>query len=186
MARSHRLLREKAGLLVIDYQERLGAAMDQEYLQDALNNTRRLIEGANALGMPIWVTEQYPKGLGTTLPFLTDALPEGWRAFEKVEFSCAEVPALMEAIRASGRTQLIVCGMETHICVFQTARDLAEEFEVYVPADAVLARREDNDGLGLALIEREGALISSTETALFDLVQKAGTPEFKKISALVK
>lgn len=186
MTRSHRLVKEKAGLLVIDYQVRLASAMDQEFLQDSLNNTRRLVEGAQALEMPVWVTEQYPKGLGATLPFVSDALPEGWKAFEKVEFSCAEVPALMEAIRVSGRTQLIVCGMETHICVFQTARDLADDFEVFVPADAVLSRSEVNDGIGLALIEREGALVTSTETVLFDLVEKAGTPAFKTISALVK
>lgn len=183
----YQLMREKTGLLVIDFQERLAAAMPEMELEWTVANAKRLIQGAGILDLPIWVTEQYPKGIGPTLPELADVLPTDWKAHEKVDFSCVSVPSVMEAIQASGCSQIIVCGMEAHICVYQTARDLVQAgYQVFVPMDAVLSRAEENADAGLNLIERVGATITSTEIVLFDVLQRAGGPEFKKISALVK
>lgn len=183
----YQLLREETGLLVIDLQERLAAAMFEEEMQNVTANARRLIEGARVLGLPVWVTEQYPKGIGPTLETIAEVLPEDCTPVAKVDFSCASVPAVFDAISSSGCKQLIVCGMEAHICVFQTVRDfIGQGWQVHVPMDAVLSRSDENLDVGLNLIEQVGAVVTSTETILFDLLQKAGSPEFKAISALVK
>ncbi len=184
---SLRLNRDQAVLLVVDIQERLSAVMHSDNMASVSKNAHILIEGAKILGLPILVTEQYPKGIGPTLPTLTDALPPDTEPISKVEFSCAAVSAVRDVVSASGRKQLIVCGMETHICVFQTTRDFLEQgYDVFVPQDAVISRTEDNRTVGLRLMERAGAVISSTESLLFDLLQKAGGPEFKRISKLIK
>ncbi|TNE51388.1 MAG: hydrolase [Deltaproteobacteria bacterium] len=179
--------RVKAGLLVIDIQERLAGAMDDDAMSAVEKNATILIEGAKALDLPVWATEQYPKGIGPTLEPLADAFPEGVSPVAKVDFSCAAVPEVLEALKSSGRTQIVVCGMESHICVFQTARDLVREgFQVFVPRDAVIARTQANCELGLQLMERAGAVITSTESVLFDMLGRAGSPEFKRISSLIK
>lgn len=179
--------REQAGLLVIDIQERLSAAMDEAEMAAVQKNAQILIEGAKALELPIWITEQYPKGIGPTLAPLSEALPENTHPVSKVDFSCAAVPEVMDTIRASGRKQVILCGMESHICVFQTARDLAREgYQVFVVQDAVISRTRANFEVGLRLMERAGAYITSTESVLFDMLGRAGSPEFKRISSLIK
>ena len=179
-----RLDRSKAAVLVVDIQERMVAAMDKEKLARMLNRTRALLEGAKALGLPVVVTEQYPKGLGPTMAEVTQALPEGTRAIEKLEFSCA-VPPVLE--RLAGRPQVLLCGMETHVCVFQTARDLLEKGAVpYLCADAILSRTDEDRRWGLERARDLGAVVTTVESALFDLLVKAGTPEFKKVSAAVK
>lgn len=181
------LTRDNALLLVIDVQERLGAAMQQPAFERLVKNTGVLIEGAKTLGLPVLVTEQYPKGLGPTVSPLKDALPEGVSAVEKVAFSCGAVDDVRRALEASGRKQVLIAGMETHVCVFQTVRDLsAAGYVPFVVRDAVLSRAQENHDTGLQLMRESGATITSTETALFDLLGQAGTPEFKRISALVK
>lgn len=180
----HRLKRERAALLVIDVQERLCAAMAPEALERMKRRTLAAITGAKALGLPIAVTEQYPKGLGPTVPEVKDAVGPQFQPFEKVQFSCLS-PELEKALE--GRDQILIAGMESHVCVFQTARDLAERKKTPVLLmDAVLSRTEAERALGLELAKETGAIISSVEAALFDLLGRAGTPEFKAVSAAVK
>jgi nicotinamidase-related amidase len=179
--------RSTSALLVIDVQERLGAAMDPQRFQQTLKNTEILVESAKTLGLPIFVTEQYPKGLGPTVPSLKQALPPEQLATAKTAFSCLGVPEVVQQLKASGRTQIIIAGMETHVCVFQTVRDLVGEgYLPFVARDAVLSRSSENHDTGLALMREAGATVTSTESVVFDLLGAAGSPEFKKLSPLVK
>ena len=181
------LSREQALILCIDVQERLAQAMPEELLERLVYNASNLLRGAQALGVPVLVSEQYRKGLGVTLPTLSDALPAGTPRFEKLDFSAWADPAIAKAIVDSGRSQIIVFGVETHVCVYQTVRDLTHVgYRVHVPHDAVCSRDPENLRVGLVLAERAGATVTATETVLFDLLGRAGTPEFKAISALVK
>lgn len=183
----HALRRDQAVLLVIDIQERLLAAMSAVGRERLIGSTVTLIRGAQALGVPILLTEQYPKGLGPTAAPVRAALPEGLQALTKLEFSSAGTVGAELGELGAGPRQVILCGMETHVCVYQTARDLrAQGHQVYVAADAVLSRTEDNRGYGLGLMASAGAVIGCVESALFDLCQRAGTPEFKVISSLVR
>ena len=177
------LKREDTALLVVDTQEQLAAAMEQEALSQLLSRLGALIEGARVLGLPIAVTEQYPKGLGQTVPSIRERLGDV-PVIEKLRFS-----ALDDRVRArfSGRRYVVVAGMETHICVYQTVRDLVlEGRHPVVCMDAVLSRRAVDRQAGLELARAAGATLSSVEAVLFDLLGVAGTPEFKKISAAVK
>lgn len=176
-------------LLVVDVQERLAAAMPEEAMGRASRAVVTLLHGARHLGVPALATEQYPRGLGPTLPAVREALAAlpGAAVIEKVDFSCQQAKEAAAALRAAGRRQIIVCGMEAHVCVYQTARDLiAAGQQVFVPQDAVISRTVENREVGLRLIERAGGVITSTEAVLFDLLGAAGTPAFKAISALVK
>lgn len=178
---------QQALILCIDVQERLAQAMHEELLERMVYNAGNLLRGAQALGVPVLVSEQYRKGLGLTLPSLSEALPAATPRVEKIHFSAWADPAIAKAIVDSGRSQIIVFGMETHICVYQTVRDLAHVgYRVHVPHDAVCSRDPENLRVGLVLAERAGATVTATETILFDLLGRAGTPEFKAISALVK
>jgi len=179
--------RERTALVIIDVQERLCAVMDPQRLAGLRRNTVILVEAAKVLGIPVLVTEQYPKGIGPTLPDLVAAFPEGQTVHEKVCFSCADADAFMEELRQTGRDQLLLTGMETHVCVFQTARDLARlGFMPFVVEDAVISRTVENEAIGLRLMAQAGATRTGTETALFDLLGRAGTPEFKAIAPLIK
>jgi nicotinamidase-related amidase len=178
----YRLSKAQAGLLVIDVQERLCAAMEPRSLDRMIQRTSAAILGAQALKLPIAFTEQYPQGLGRTIAPLAKLLSGSTRV-EKVSFSCA----LPEVVSALKRHQILLAGMEAHVCVFQTARDLAEQgFVPYVMADAVLSRTVEDRQVGLSLCREAGAVIATVESALFDLLGKAGTPEFKVISTAVK
>lgn len=182
-----KLGRDDAVLLVVDIQERLLAAMDPARAERVIKNTRILMQSARELGLPVIVTEQYPRGLGPTVAALAELLPEGEAALEKVQFSACQVEEVARRLAADGRRQVVLAGMETHVCVFQTARDLvAQGFQPFVARDAVLSRTQENYETGLQLMREAGATLTSTEAVVFDLLEKAGTPEFKKISALVK
>jgi nicotinamidase-related amidase len=189
MSRDPRLAldRGNAVLLVIDVQERLGAAMEPARFERILKNTEILLESAKTLGLPIIATEQYPKGLGPTVPAVRRALPESLNPVSKLAFSAPAVAQVSEALKQTGRKQIVVVGMETHVCVFQSVRDLlGSGYIPFVPRDAVLSRTVDNHDTGLALMREAGATLTSTEAIVFDLLSEAGTPEFKKLSALVK
>lgn len=180
----YRLKKDSTSLLVVDLQERLAAAMEPSAMERVLNRTRAAIVGASALGLPTVVTEQYPKGLGRTLPQLTSVLQGARAPVEKVDFSCALDPVLEQL---GDRKQVLICGMETHVCVFQTVRDLAARgFTPYLCADAVLSRTSEDKRIGLELCREVGAVITTVEAALFDLLGRAGSPEFKAVSAAVK
>ena len=188
---SMQLEASRAALLIIDVQERLAAAMPDEGLSVLTRNLAVLIEAARRFRLPVVVTEQYPKGLGPTVPAVSEALaslpPEQLHRYDKVEFSaCAAQPFEPLAARL-GRDQWIVAGMETHVCVYQTARQLRERGDaVHLVRDAVLSRTAENRAVGLGLIERTGAVPSSTEVVVFDLLERAGTDDFKALSRLIR
>lgn len=182
---------DTAGLAIVDIQERLAAAMPQEALGAALRNVHLLLEAARRLGLPVIVSEQYPKGLGRTLPVLAEELlkfPKGRvELFEKVAFDCTAVDPWMRFVEVTGRRQWIVVGMEAHVCVYQTVRGLLDRGLVpHVVRDAVTSRTEENRQTGLSLCDRAGAVVTSAEAALFDLLKQAGTDEFRALQKLVK
>lgn len=179
----YELKAEEVVLLVIDIQEKLMAAMKDKEL--VIKNSSILLELANQFKFPVIATEQYPKGLGNTVPEIAEKFGSA-AVLEKVCFSaqCAE---LSHRLAKYGRKKVVVVGSETHVCVFQTVRDLlAEGYNVYVPADAVCSRFSLNQANGLDLMKGAGAIITNTETIVFDILKQAGTPEFKVMSALVK
>ncbi len=175
-------------LLVVDVQERLAAAMPPEALERLVKNTGILLETAKLLGMKVLASEQYPKGLGPTLPALADRLREvGATPLPKTTFdACADL-AIARALSDAAPRAVVIVGMETHVCVFQTARELVKRgYAAHVVADAVTSRREENRVLGLSLCERAGAIVTPTETVAFDLLGEAGTDAFKAVSRLVR
>lgn len=180
-----KLDRTKAAVLVVDIQSRLTPAMPPEALARVIKYSRALVGMARELKLPVLATEQYPKGLGPLVPELREVLPSP--PLEKVHFSCVADPGFAAALERTGRRQVIVCGMETHVCVFQTVRDLvAAGYEVHVCADAVSSRTEEHRRVGLELCREAGAVVSLAETAIFDLLHRAATDEFRKVSPLVK
>lgn len=177
--------RNSAVLLVIDIQEKLCRAMDPEVLGQVSCNVTILLEAAKELGIPVLATEQYKRGLGETLPAVGEKLSAP--AMEKMSFSCCGEEAFAERFRNLQRKQVIVTGMEAHICVLQTVIDLlAQGCNVHVISDAVISRKKKNWKLGLNMAASAGAVVTSTETALFQLLKTAGTEEFKKLSKLVR
>jgi nicotinamidase-related amidase len=177
---------EKAVLLVIDVQEKLCAAMDQDVLRQLTKNIGILLESANELAIPVVFTEQYVKGLGSTLPELKSRVPAA-SCYEKLTFSCCGNEAFVDQLEESGRTQVIVTGMETHVCVLQTVIELlAEGFDVHILKDAVMSRSSDNKQTAIEAMVLAGAVPTSTESVVFQLLKIAGTESFKKLSKLVK
>lgn len=177
------LIKEDAVLIVIDIQERLVPVM--KYGEEVIGKTNILISVAKDLDIPILVTEQYPKGLGKTVLGLNTNLDKAL-TYEKTTFSgCTE--EVISGLNQLGRKKIIITGMETHVCVFQTVRDLiANNYQVFVVEDAVCSRTKANYKNGLDLMSTMGAVITNTETVFFDLIKEAGTPLFKKLSKLIK
>lgn len=182
-----KLQRDDTLLVVIDVQERL---MPVIHDGDAVvRNIERLIRGAHVLGIPIVVTEQYVRGLGPTVEPLRAALEEtaGYSPVEKTCFSSAGCIDFMVKLESAKRQQVILCGVEAHVCVHQTAMDLLDsDYRVYVAADAVSSRDPRNRDTALARLESEGGHRTSTEMALFELTIDSGTDEFRTISKLVR
>ena len=187
------LSRRRAALFVVDLQERLVPAMPEEVVAQIVRNASILIDAAAWLGLPIVVSQQYPRGLGATLPAIEQALAAARGAgaevhrFDKLEFSAAAAPAFAALAPRLGRDQWIITGMEAHVCVYQTARDLAARGgAVHVVADAVCSRAKANWRIGLGLAERAGAIVTSTEVCVFDLLGRAGSDEFRALSKAIK
>ena len=173
-----------AALLIIDIQERLAVVMDKK--DQVVRNTLHLVELAKMQNVPVVVTEQYPKGLGRTLPEISAALPS-YLPIEKVSFNCCGEATFNEQIRRLGKKKIVVTGMETHICVLQTSVGLLQEgFDVHLVQDAVCSRTKANWKSGVQFIRDAGGVITNTETALFQLLGVAGTQEFKTISNRIK
>jgi nicotinamidase-related amidase len=171
--------RERAALVVIDVQEAFAKAV--EGFDDVAAQTAILVQGAKVLGLPVLVTEQYPRGLGDTVEAVRETLGEVER-LPKTVFSAVQA----EGFDLEGRDQALVCGVEAHVCVSQTAHDLlAGGVEVHVAVDAVGSRTAANRELGLRKMETSGVILTSVETALFELLGEAGTDEFKTIQKLV-
>jgi nicotinamidase-related amidase len=168
--------RDKTALVVVDVQEGFRPYASFVSVADA---SRKLVQAARILSVPTVVSEQYPKGLGHTAP---EVGLEDEQAIEKTVFSAARA----EGFDLGERRQAIVCGIETHVCVSQTVHDLLEKgIEVHVPADAVGSRHEIDYERGLERLERAGAVVTTVESALFELLGRAGTPEFKSVQALI-
>jgi nicotinamidase-related amidase len=169
------LERDRAVLVVVDVQR---AFSGYGCFQQVAAAAQRLVDGARVLGVPVRVTEQYPKGLGHTVLDV-----EGAPVVSKTVFSACRA----EGFDLGGREQAVVCGIEAHVCVSQTVHDLlAAGVEVHVPVDAVGSRHERDREVGLRKMERAGAIASSVETALLELCERAGTPEFKRIQELIR
>jgi nicotinamidase-related amidase len=183
------LSRSRAALLVVDIQDRLLPAMPEDALAAVIRNSTILIQAADQLGVPIVVSQQYPRGLGATARPIEDALAaaRGVHRFDKLEFSAAAAPAFAALAPGLHRDQWIVCGMETHVCVYQSARDLvARGWDVHVATDAVCSRTPANREVGLGLMARAGAIPTSTEVCVFDLLGRAGSDEFRALSKVIK
>jgi nicotinamidase-related amidase len=179
-----KLDRSRAALVVVDVQEAFRPAVLD--FEEVAVNVAKLVRGAQILGLPTFVTEQYPKGLGHTVSEVSQHL-EGVIPVEKMSFSALEAKGFAAALSDSACDQVVLCGIEAHVCVNQTAQDLlADGTEVHVAQDAVSSRTAANRALGLQRMESSGAIATSVETALFELLREAGTPEFKEVQALVK
>ncbi|MBI3128163.1 MAG: hydrolase [Candidatus Tectomicrobia bacterium] len=182
-----RLRPEECVLVVVDVQERLMAAMPEKVRPQVIGRIQALIEAGKRLGFPAIVTEQYPKGLGATLGEVASALPQGTAPLPKMSFSCCGAEGFMERLRSLGRTKVLLTGAETHVCCYQTALDLMENgFIVHAVADALCSRSKLNWRTGLAALERAGAVPTTAEQALFDLLRVAGTEDFKALSRLIR
>ena len=181
-----RVDRKEAVLIVVDVQEVLMRQMKQEIGKNVIQNIKTLLAFAKEMSIPILITEQYPKGLGKTAPEirmeLGSILP-----IEKLSFSCCGVEMFNDKLNQLARKQVILTGIETHVCVLQTANDLIRKgYEVYVVADAICSRRKLDWEIGLRWIEKGGAMISTTEIIAFQLLKEAGTEEFRRLSKLLK
>lgn len=174
-------------LAVVDIQERLLAAMPEETQERVVKNSRILIEGMGALEIPTLVTEQYPKGLGPTVQPLREVLGSDNAPLEKIEFDCACAEGFVERLHRHGARNVVLCGMEAHICVLQTALGLLRQrFNVWVAQDAIASRAKENHAAAERLLAQAGAVVAPTEAILFLLLGKAGSPAFKTISKLIR
>lgn len=180
----------RTGLVVVDVQEKLVPAMHAPDAARMLRAVDLLLETARLLGMPVWATEQYPQGLGRTVPAVAEALAAfdpGVAVVEKTAFSAAEPMEVSRAIAASGVRSVIVAGVEAHVCVFQTARDLARRgLHVHVPFDAVASRDPECRATALRLLAQHGASVTTAETAVFDLLGDARNVHFRALSKKVR
>jgi nicotinamidase-related amidase len=170
------------GLLVVDVQEKLVRAIADG--SRVVFNVRRLIDGAEVLGVAVVATEQYPQGLGPTVPELAERLG---KVPSKLTFSCGGCPEIFTDLESRDIHKLLLCGLEAHVCVQQTALDLlASGWRVYVAVDAVGSRFEIDYRTALGRMDSAGATLTTTEAALFEWCRVAGTPEFKEISRLAQ
>jgi nicotinamidase-related amidase len=179
------LRREATGLIVVDVQEGFRPVIDG--FEAMARNCGLLAEGFGTLGRPVLASEQYPKGLGHTVSEVAERLPQGTTLVEKLRFSACGVDAFDRALEAADCRAWVVCGIEAHVCVNQTVHDLlARGYDVHLAADAVSSRAPVNRTLGLEKAVAAGARVTSTEMALFEMLEEAGSPEFKAISKLVR
>jgi len=178
-------------LLMIDIQERLIPAIYNK--EEVISNSVRLLTAAKELSVPAIISEQYPKGIGATVPELKALIPEGSAMLEKVEFSCCENPEFGDALlnlnfHSGTRDTAVLFGVETHICVLGTAIDLQERYNlnVVIAADACGSRTERNHSLALEAARSLGCVVVPAETVIYHMLQKAGTPQFKALLPLFK
>lgn len=178
------LRKETSALLIIDLQEKILPVIKN--IDSVLENTIKLIKGFKILQLPIFYTEQYPKGLGPTSSRILEELNR-YSAIQKMSFSCFGAENLFNEFRQKRLSQIIVCGVESHVCVQQTVLDLiANDFQVNVVADAVSSRREFDFLIALERMRTLGAEITTAESILFELLEVCGTTEFKEISKIIK
>lgn len=176
--------RNRSCLIIVDIQERLAPAM-HDGGQEAVRGAAILMQAAKRLGVPTLVSEQYPRGLGHTVPALAEFMPADG-AIEKVEFACPNNAGFVSRLKILGKTQAVIAGMEAHICVLQTALKLRQEgIEVFVAADAVASRKTSSMDHAFARIADAGGAIITTEMAVFEWLERAGTDDFKALQPLI-
>lgn len=179
-----RILKEASAALIIDIQEKLFPAMAES--EKLLQNCLKLIDGLQVLSVPLIVTQQYTKGLGPTLPSVVSGINE-FHCYEKISFSCLDEPNIKEAIDSLNKHFVILCGIETHVCVLQTCLDLLElGCKPVVVEDCVTSRNLNDKMIAIERMRQEGALVTTFESLLFELTRVAGSEVFKKISGIVK
>lgn len=179
-----RILKEDTMALVIDFQEKLMPVMDKAEALEV--RTGILLKGLRTLEVPMLFTQQYTKGIGMTIPSLFEAAGEE-KYFDKITFSCMDDEAIRNAVEAGGKKNVIVCGIESHICVLQTCIDLKEAgYTPILVVDCMSSRKESDKEIAILRAQQEGILLTTTEAILFELTRKAGNPIFKEISRLIK
>ncbi len=182
--------KDDAALVIIDIQEKLAAVMDAR--ERVVASTIHLLKTAAMLEMPVIVTRQYPQGLGGTVPALEEVIVASAQSganvigVDKTAFCCAGEQQFTEALAVTGRRQVILTGMETHICVVQTALALADDYQVHVPADACCSRDEANHETALDRMRAMGIVVTTSESVMYEAVGAADTPEFKELLSIVK
>ena len=182
-----RLERTGTTLLVANFQERLFPAMDADHREEVMRNVKILASAARRLGLPILLTEQYPKGLGHTLPELQDTLGPGVEPIPTVAFSCVEVEAVRAGLARAATRAVVLAGIEAHVCVLMSALDLiAQGYTVHVAADAVTSRTQANWRLAMAQLRQAGAVVTTTETILFQLLGQGDSEEFRELARLIR
>jgi nicotinamidase-related amidase len=175
---------ENSLLILIDIQTKLWNVMSEK--ENLAENMQKLLKGFKVLGVPMIVTEQNPRGLGPTLTELKALIPDT-RTIAKMCFSCREDAAFKKALEETNRRQVLLCGIESHICVYQTALDLlSAEFEVQIVADCVSSRVNNNKEIALSRMQAEGAKLTSYEMALYELLKSAESPKFKELLQVIK
>lgn len=178
------LNKEHTGLVIVDVQVKLMEVMRRR--QSVIENLIRLLRLSRLFGLSVTLTEQYPRMMGTTLPEIKDVLP-AYEPVEKMDFNCCTVEEFNYRLKSTGPKTIILTGVETHICILQTCITLLEKgYNVFVPQDAVDSRTEENWRVGLRLMKQAGAVITSTETVIFQLLERAGTKEFKEMLKIIK
>lgn len=176
---------DKAVLVVIDIQERLVPAMPEKVYKRLRETVKMLAQAAKLLDVPVVTTEQYPKGIGHTVPELADSCCE--KVVEKVSFGCCGEPDFLAAIKETGRTQVVVTGMEAHVCVYQTVLGLLEDgYHVHLLSDAICSRNKTDYLSGVANASQAGAVVTTAETVLFQMLKESTHEQFKAISKFVK
>jgi nicotinamidase-related amidase len=176
---------DKAVLIVIDVQARLVPSMPQDVYLRLRDTISMLVNGVGLLGVPVVTTEQYPQGIGHTVPELADACKEA--LIEKVSFGCCGEPDFLAALKKLGRSQVIITGMEAHVCVYQTVLGLLEEgYNVHLVRDAICSRNKIDYLTAVAGADKAGAVVTSAETVLFQMMQKSTHEQFRAVSKLVK
>lgn len=184
MTHPHLLSKEKAILVLVDIQEKLLKVMWKK--EELILNVSKLIKSFKIMEIPILLTEQYPQGMGKTDESITELL-KGTEAIEKICFSCMGKDEFTKKMKSLGKDQVVLCGIESHICVLQTALDLLHQgYFVYVPYDGISSRKESDYRNALDRIQKEGVVIGSVESAIFELLKTADSPAFKQILDIIK
>ncbi|NQU15892.1 MAG: hydrolase [Desulfobacteraceae bacterium] len=176
--------KENTGLIVLDVQERLMEVMGQN--ERTLDNITKLLHLSRLFDLPLILTEQYPRWLGSTVPEIRQSLSV-YEPIEKMDFNCCNVGSFNSRLESTGVKSLMLVGVETHICIFQTCFSLLKRgYEVHVPQDAVDSRTRENWTVGLGLMRDSGAVITSTETVVYQILERVGSKKFKEMLKIIK
>ena len=174
-------------LLIIDIQDRLASAMPADVLDKVIKNNNILLNAANELNIPVIHSEQYPKGLGNTVAEISEQLPEASHLMTKTSFACSDAEGFNDLIAKQKRQQIIITGIESHICILQSAIKLQQKgYVVYVVEDAICSRKKLNHKNAIERLRQSDVIVSNVESVLFEWLRDAAHPKFKTLSQLIK